>query len=101
MATDPSSKLTTDRLALVYLLSKTFNSSLDLEDVLNTVMDEVVTVTRAERGFVVLRNDSGRLDFRAARGVEQETIDQPEFQISRGVIESVVREGGGMLNSDA
>lgn len=101
MATDPSSKLTTDRLALVYLLSKTFNSSLDLEDVLNTVMDEVVTVTRAERGFVVLRNDSGRLDFRAARGVEQETIDRPEFQISRGVIESVVREGEGMLTSDA
>ncbi|MEK6587917.1 MAG: SpoIIE family protein phosphatase, partial [Chloroflexota bacterium] len=101
MATEPSSKLTTDRLALVYLLSKTFNSSLDLEDVLNTVMDEVVTVTRAERGFVVLRNDSGRLDFRAARGVEQETIDQPEFQISRGVIESVVREGEGMLTSDA
>ena len=29
-----------DRLELVYQLSKTFNSSLDLDDVLNTVMDE-------------------------------------------------------------
>ncbi len=101
MATEPSPKLTADRLALVYQLSKTFNSSLDLEDVLNTVMDEVIAAIHAERGFVVLRTDEGRLDFRAARGMVQETLDQPEFQISRGVVESVVGSGEGLLTSDA
>ena len=101
MATDPSSKLTADRLALVYQLSKTFNSSLNLEDVLNSVMDEVISATHAERGFVVLRADGGQLEFRAARGVDQATIGQPEFQISRGVMEQVARDGEGVLTSDA
>jgi len=101
MATEPSSKLTADRLALVYQLSKTFNSSLNLEDVLNTVMDEVISATHAERGFVVLRAVDGQLEFSAARGVDQATIGQPEFQISRGVMEQVARDGEGVLTSDA
>ncbi len=101
MATEPSSKLTADRLALVYQLSRTFNSSLNLEDVLNSVMDEVISATHAERGFVVLRADDGQLEFRAARGVDQATIGQPEFQISRGVMEKVARDGEGVLTSDA
>jgi len=101
MATEPSSKLTADRLALVYQLSKTFNSSLNLEDVLNSVMDEVISATHAERGFVVLQANDGQLEFRAARGVDQATIGQPEFQISRGVMEQVARDGEGVLTSDA
>ena len=101
MATEPSSRLTADRLALVYQLSKTFNSSLNLEDVLNSVMDEVISATHAERGFVVLRADDGQLEFSAARGVDQATIGQPEFQISRGVMERVARDGEGVLTSDA
>jgi sigma-B regulation protein RsbU (phosphoserine phosphatase) len=90
-----------DRLALVYRLSQTFNSSLDLDEVLNRVMDEVVTTTRAERGFVMLRETSGDLVFRVARGMDHETIDDPEFQISRGVVERVAQEGEPILTSDA
>jgi sigma-B regulation protein RsbU (phosphoserine phosphatase) len=90
-----------DRLALVYRLSQTFNSSLDLDEVLNRVMDEVITTTRAERGFVMLREASGDLVFRVARGMDHETIDDPEFQISRGVVERVAQEGEPILTSDA
>jgi len=90
-----------DRLALVYRLSQTFNSTLDLDEVLNRVMDEVITTTRAERGFVMLREPGDGLVFRVARGLDQETIDDPEFQISRGVVERVAQEGQPMLTSDA
>jgi len=90
-----------DRLALVYRLSQTFNSTLDLDEVLNRVMDEVITTTRAERGFVMLREPGDVLAFRVARGLDQETIDDPEFQISRGVVERVAQEGQPMLTSDA
>lgn len=90
-----------DRLALLYRLSQTFNSSLDLGEVLNRVMDEVIAATRAERGFVMLRDASGQLIFRVARGMEQETIDQPQFQVSRSVVERVAHEGQPILTSDA
>jgi len=63
----PSAK----RLRLLYRLSQTFNSSLDLNEVLNRVMDEVIAVTRAERGFVMLPESDGQLHFHAARGIEQ------------------------------
>ena len=90
-----------DRLALLYRLSQAFNSTLDLDEVLNRVMDEVVAATRAERGFVMLREADGRLVFRAARGMERETIDDPEFQISRSVVERVAHEGQPLLTSNA
>jgi sigma-B regulation protein RsbU (phosphoserine phosphatase) len=90
-----------DRLALLYRLSQTFNSTLDLDEVLNRVMDEVIAVTRAERGFVMLRESGGRLVFRAARGMERDTIDDPQFQISRSVVERVAFEGQPLLTSNA
>lgn len=99
--TEKPSLITSNRLGLVYQLSKTFNSSLDLEDVLNTVMDEVIAAVKAERGFVVLRQPDDRLDFRAARGMEHENIDDPEFEISRGVVGQVIEQGNGLLTSDA
>lgn len=95
------SLITSNRLGLVYQLSKTFNSSLDLEDVLNTVMDEVIAAVKAERGFLVLRQPDGELDFRAARGVEHDNIADPEFEISRGVVGQVIEQGNGLLTSDA
>jgi sigma-B regulation protein RsbU (phosphoserine phosphatase) len=90
-----------DRLALLCRLSQTFNSTLDLDEVLNRVIDEVIAATRAERGFVMLREDDGRLVFRAARGMDRETIDDPEFQISRSVVERVAYEGQPLLTSNA
>lgn len=101
MTAGHSSQSHTDRLALLYRLSQTFSSSLDLDKVLNRVMDEVVAATRAERGFVMLREADGSLAFRVARGMDQETIDDPQFQISRGVVERVAEEGRPMLTSDA
>ena len=96
-----SSQLSSDRLALLYRLSHTFNSSLDLDEVLNRVMDEVIAATRAERGFVMLREADEGLVFRVARGMDQETIEDPQFQVSRSVVERVAHEGRAILTSDA
>ena len=94
-------QLSGDRLALLYRLSQTFNSSLDLDEVLNRVMDEVIAVTRAERGFMMLHDANGRPVFRVARGMDQNTIDDPQFQVSRSVVERVACEGQPVLTSDA
>lgn len=91
----------TDRLALLYRTSQTFNSSLDLTTVLNRVIDEVIAATRAERGFLMLRDTDGRLSFTVARGLEQQTIESPGFQISRGLVDRVAEEGRPLLTSDA
>jgi sigma-B regulation protein RsbU (phosphoserine phosphatase) len=93
--------LPTDRLALLYRISQTLNSSLDLDEVLNRMMDEVIAATRAERGFVMLRDSNEQLVFKVARGMEMQIIQAPSFQVSRGVVDQVAREGQPMLTSDA
>ncbi len=100
-----------DRLALLYQLSQAFNSSLDLDEVLNRVMDEVIAATHAERGFVMLVEDAAspdqsgslrkKFDFKVARGLDQKTIEDPQFQISRSIVERVAVEGQPVLTSDA
>ena len=49
------SQVSGSRFALLYQLSQTFNSSLDLDEVLDHVMDEVIQALSAERRFVALR----------------------------------------------
>jgi sigma-B regulation protein RsbU (phosphoserine phosphatase) len=88
-------------LALLYRLSQAFNSTLDLDEVLNQVMDEVIAAVRAERGFVMLYEPDGRLVFKVARGIDHETIEEPDFQVSRGIVERVGKRGQPMLTSDA
>lgn len=90
-----------DRLALLYRLSQTFNSSLDLAEVLNRVMDEIIAILHAERGFIMLLEADGSQTFRAARGLDQQTIDKPQSQISQSVVQKVSQEGQPILTSDA
>lgn len=82
-------------------VSQVVNSSLDLDDVLRIVMDTIVRLTGAERGFLMLRDESGKLDIRIARNWEQNTIDPSEFAISRTVIQRVIVEGNPVLTTNA
>jgi len=63
------------------------NSSLELNEVLRIVMDTIIRLTGAERGFLMLRDEKGQLSTRTARigtrigltngAVSQPDIDQP------------------------
>jgi len=91
----------TARLDLVYRLNQAFNSSLHLDQVLNTVLDEVIALMEAERGFVMLVDESDQLIVRAARGIDQQTIEHSDFHISRSLVERVRREGLAIITTDA
>jgi phosphoserine phosphatase RsbU/P len=95
------SKPSSDRLELLFHLSQTFNSTLDLDEVLNRVMDEVIASLRAERGFVMLRDEQDQLAFRVARGMDQSVIQDPMFQVSLSTVETVARDGQAVLTGDA
>jgi len=90
------------RLAALYEVSSRLGKSLYLEEVLNQVMDSIIQLTDAERGFVMLYDeDTGELGTAAARNVDQETIDGDAMEISRTVIERAVASGRGILTSNA
>lgn len=101
MTATNSSQHTSDRLSLLYRLSQSFNTSLDLNEVLNRVIDEVIEILHAERGFVMLVDPDGRQSFNVARGLDRKTIDQPQSQVSQSVVQKVISEGEPILTSDA
>ncbi|MBN1565287.1 MAG: GAF domain-containing protein [Anaerolineae bacterium] len=78
------------------------NSSLDTNTVLNEVMDTVIRLTGAERGYIVLRNEkSGEMEFRIARNVERETLDEGDLIFSRTIVSEVAQSGHPVLTNDA
>jgi signal transduction histidine kinase len=91
------------RLAALYGVSQALGSSLDLDEVLNQVMDAVIGLTHAERGFLVLleENNTEEWRLRAARNYSQETLQPKDMEVSRTVIGSVIQSGQGLLTTDA
>ncbi len=77
------------------------NSSLELDEVLKIVMDTIVRLTEAERGFLMLRNDQGEMITRIARNWEQESINPSELTISRTIVQRVIETGEAVLTTNA
>ena len=95
MSTDPLSR---DRL--LYQVAAELTSSLDLDEVLSRVMDRVIDLMHASRGFVVLVDERGLMSVRISRG-ESEEDRSKEFLGSRTVIEQVMVQGVPVLSTDA
>lgn len=89
------------RLEALYNLSRVLGSSLDLQTVLDQVMDSIIQLTGADRGFLMLRDDDGGLTVKAARNLDQETLTDEKFKYSRTVANQVVDTGGPILTTNA
>jgi adenylate cyclase len=77
------------------------NSTLEVDEVLQIVMDTIIRLMGAERGFLMLRDERGAMTTRIARNWEQEAVNQNEFAISRTVIQRVIDEGEAVLTTNA
>ncbi len=82
-------------------IGQVVNSSLDLNIVLQIVMDTIIRLTGAERGFLMLKSPQGELIPQIARNWEQETLHSDEFAVSRTIIERVTSEGQPVLTTNA
>jgi len=87
-------------LALVDI-GRVVNSSLELNELLRIVMDTIIRLTGAERGFLMLSDEQGKLTTRTARNWEQESINDSELYVSQTLINRVVNEGQPVLTTNA
>ncbi len=77
------------------------NSSLELDEVLRIVMDNIVRLTRAERGYLMLRDEKGQMVTRVARNWEQESIKSNEAATSRTIVQRVIQSGEPVITTNA
>lgn len=89
------------QLSALTEVSQVVNSSLELDAVLQVVMDTIIRLTQAERGFLMLRNDQGQMVTHIARNWEHETVDATEQAFSRTVVNQVVNRGVPVLTTNA
>jgi adenylate cyclase len=82
-------------------IGQVINSTLEVDEVLQIVMDTIVRMMGAERGFLMLRDERGEMVSRIARNWEQESINQNEFAISRSVVQRVIDGGEPVLTTNA
>src|SRR5688572_8696458 len=64
-----------------------------LDEILALVMDSALEVTKAERGFMMLANAEGELEFKIARGRGRTTLSGTSFTTSEKIPREVFRTG--------
>ncbi|MCJ7434729.1 MAG: GAF domain-containing protein, partial [Anaerolineales bacterium] len=82
-------------------IGQVVNSSLELDEVLRIVMDNIVRLTRAERGFLMLREASGEMVTKMARNWEKESINASELTVSRTIVQRVIDSGEPIVTTNA
>lgn len=101
LQTERKSTVQQKRVAALYDVSKVIGSSLNLQTVLDQVMDAIIQLTGAERGFLMLLDDDGNLAVRVARNFDQETLQSDEIAFSRTITRQVFEKGEPVVTTNA
>jgi phosphoserine phosphatase RsbU/P len=88
-----------DNLTMFLEAARKLNTSGVLEDVVVTLIDSALNLTRAERGFVFLRDSSGKLKMSAGRTSKGEPIAD-DRTISHSILQEAASSASEFLVTD-
>ena len=83
----PRASTELERVNHVLQASRQVTGTLDWNELLVRVVDAVVTIASADRGFLMRMREDGKLHFEIARSRDEATLPPEEFQISWGIAE--------------
>lgn len=90
------------RMETLKRVIKVAHSVRDLDTVLEILMDHIIELFGAERGFIMLvDSESGALEFRTARNFSRQALYDSEFQVSRSIVFRCFGTGETLLTSNA
>ena len=92
---------TESRLRRLLRINKRLNSELRLPRLLETIIDTVIELCDAERGFLLLEDDAGELVVKVARNIDQKTLETAEFELSRSIARQAAAGGEPIVTIDA
>ena len=91
-----------ERLLKILEINRAMVSERQPKKLLSIILDAVIELTEAERGFLILKQTdgaSGRVE--VARNLDREAVRSPEFKISHGIAERVMESGEVVLTDSA
>jgi sigma-B regulation protein RsbU (phosphoserine phosphatase) len=84
------------KLRAILDLARTLQSSFSIDDVLASVVDTALTITGAERGFLMLREGQG-LETRVARHRGGQNLKESDLQVPREVLHRALQHRRELL----
>lgn len=85
----------------LFQMGKKLLAEVEPDQLLAVAMDDAIALSGAERGMIILFDDAGNIQFQTARNLKKEDIENPEFQISRTIIEKVKAEKHPICHENA
>jgi len=82
-------------------LAKRVLAETEVHSVLDHAMDQLLQISGAERGMVILFDQKGEPLFETARNLEKEDIENPGFEVSRTIIDGVKVSGNPICLKNA
>ncbi|NIP41879.1 MAG: GAF domain-containing protein [candidate division Zixibacteria bacterium] len=95
------SETRTADLKAILDISQAINSSLVLDDILHKVLEHAVELLQAERGFLMLLDESGELQFKTLHNIARDGLMADDFKISNSIANKVAHTGVSIYTSDA
>lgn len=93
-------KLSKDHMFTLYQISGVMNSSLEFDDALTNVMDAIMLVTKAQRGFLMISNDvDTSMEVLVSRGIDGATIEEEGY--STTIVNHVIETRETLLTNNA
>lgn len=90
-----------DLLNYVLRVSRHMAESHALAPLLAYTIDEVLQLVGAERGFIVLKNEDGSIDFKIKRDSQGNDLPEATDEVSFSILEELVQTGQAVVLSDA
>jgi phosphoserine phosphatase RsbU/P len=88
-------------LSVLLDVARSLSSGLSLEDILASVVDAAISITRTERGVLLLTNPGGKLETAVARNAQRGTLRPEDIQVSQGVLKRVAASRRELIAGDA
>lgn len=89
------------KLARFVEVNQAFKFSMTPDDVLTLIVDAAIEITQAERGFLMLRNKDGNLEFKVARDRKRNWLVGNDFEMSRSVVEEAFKQNRSVIINDS
>jgi transcriptional regulator with GAF, ATPase, and Fis domain len=81
-------------------LAEEIQGEFNLQRVLERVMDTLIALTSAQRGFLILAKDKGMV-FKVRRNIDRQTLQGPFCEVSENLIRMVIKSGEIFKSEDA
>lgn len=81
-------------------VSRVLHAGLALDDILTQVVDSCLQIAQAERGLLLLKDDTGKLEFRVARDRQRSTLSGKNLRISKTVVDRAMETRRHVIHMD-